>query len=178
MSIATFLTFFCQVHIVWKSIKMSHLNFSISAFPPIFDLFKLTCLVTLFDRKHQFFKKSPKWTICGIFNELSSTQNVNVARFARNVEWDFFCDFQTSKERPLKAIKKICLSYIVQPILWNIFRFQYSCKSKRPFLDCGKKWPYRIYYDGGVRSGFLIFVVASFSLFFELLLAVARPWGY
>ena len=25
-----------------------------------------------------------------------STQNVNVARFARNVEWDFFCDFQTS----------------------------------------------------------------------------------
>ena len=24
-----------------------------------------------------------------------STQNENVARFARNVEWDFFCDFQT-----------------------------------------------------------------------------------
>ena len=24
-----------------------------------------------------------------------SKQNVNVARFARNVEWDFFCDFQT-----------------------------------------------------------------------------------
>ena len=24
-----------------------------------------------------------------------STQNVNVARSARNVEWDFFCDFQT-----------------------------------------------------------------------------------
>ena len=23
------------------------------------------------------------------------TQNVNVARFARSVEWDFFCDFQT-----------------------------------------------------------------------------------
>ena len=31
----------------------------------------------------------------GIFNELLSTQNVNVACFARNVEWDFFCDFQT-----------------------------------------------------------------------------------
>ena len=29
------------------------------------------------------------------FNQLLSTQNVNVARFARNVEWDFFCDFQT-----------------------------------------------------------------------------------
>ena len=24
-----------------------------------------------------------------------STQNINVARFARNFEWDFFCDFQT-----------------------------------------------------------------------------------
>ena len=37
-----------------------------------------------------------------------STQNVNVARFARNVEWDFFCDFQTlctiwSNLRLLKA---------------------------------------------------------------------------
>ena len=27
-------------------------------------------------------------------NILFSTQNVNVARFARNVEWDFFTDFQ------------------------------------------------------------------------------------
>ena len=47
---------------------------------------KLICLVTLFDRKLQVFKNSPKWTIFGIFNELLSTQNVNVARFARNVE--------------------------------------------------------------------------------------------
>ena len=29
------------------------------------------------------------------FNELLSTQNVNVARFARNVEYDFLGDFQT-----------------------------------------------------------------------------------
>ena len=41
------------------------------------------------------FQKSPKLTILGIFNELLSTQNVNVARFARNVEWDFSHDFQT-----------------------------------------------------------------------------------
>ena len=64
-------------------------------FPPIFVLLKLTCLLTLFDRKLQVFKNSPKWTMFGIFNSLLSTQNVNVARFARNVEWDFFCDFQT-----------------------------------------------------------------------------------
>ena len=64
-------------------------------FRPIFVLLILTCLVTLFDRKLQVFKNSPKLTILGIFNKLLSTQNVNVARFARNVEWDFFCDFQT-----------------------------------------------------------------------------------
>ena len=38
------------------------------------------------------FQKLVKMTIFGIFNELLST-----ARFARNVEWDFFCDFQTQK---------------------------------------------------------------------------------
>ena len=30
-----------------------------------------------------------------VFNSLLSFQNVNVARFARNVECDFFCNFQT-----------------------------------------------------------------------------------
>ena len=32
------------------------------------------------------FKNSPKLTVFGIFSELLSTQNVKVARFARNVE--------------------------------------------------------------------------------------------
>ena len=35
------------------------------------------------------FQKLTKLTIFGILNELLSTQNVNVARFARNVECDF-----------------------------------------------------------------------------------------
>ena len=38
----------------------------------------------------QVFKNLPKLTILGIFNELLSMQNLNVARFARNVEWDFW----------------------------------------------------------------------------------------
>ena len=71
---------------------MSHLLFLI---PPIFVLLKVTRLVTLFDQKLQVFKKSPTLTIFGILDKLFSTQNVNVARFARNVECDFFCDFQT-----------------------------------------------------------------------------------
>ena len=64
-------------------------------FPPIFAILKLTCLVTLFDRNLQLFKNSLKWIIFDIFNELLSSQNVNVVRFARNLECDFFFDFQT-----------------------------------------------------------------------------------
>ena len=45
--------------------------------------------------KCRIFKNSPKLTVFGIFDELLSIQNVNVARFARNVKCDFFCDFQT-----------------------------------------------------------------------------------
>ena len=71
------------------------MNFGFFAnFCPTYIL-KLTCLVTLFDRKLQVFRNSPKLTNFGIFNELLSIQNVNVARFARNEECDFFCDFQT-----------------------------------------------------------------------------------
>ena len=44
-----------------------------------------------------------------------STQNVNVARFARNLEWDFFCDFQT----PLKKRRKLFFF-----ILANYYEFQ------------------------------------------------------
>ena len=52
-------------------------------------------MVTLFDRNLQVFKKSPKLIIFGIFDELLTTQNVKIARLTRNVECDFFCDFQT-----------------------------------------------------------------------------------
>ena len=39
-------------------------------------------------------KNRQKLTIFGNSNTLLSTQNINIARFARNVECDFFCDFQ------------------------------------------------------------------------------------
>ena len=51
----------------------------------------MTYLVTLFDFKLQVLKKSPKLAIFCIFNELLSTQNVDVAR---NVECDFFVIFK------------------------------------------------------------------------------------
>ena len=40
------------------------------------------------------FQKLAELTIFSILKYILSTQNVSVARFARNVEWDFFCDFQ------------------------------------------------------------------------------------
>ena len=55
----------------------------------------MTCLVTLFDGKLQVFKNSPKLAIFAIFNERLSTQNVNVVRFARNVECDYLTYFET-----------------------------------------------------------------------------------
>ena len=102
------------LHSVWKSLKKVSFTKTLPIFEPkmtqkcrnsillfwhfpsIFVSLKLTCLVTLFDSKLQVFKNSPNWPFFGIFNELLSTQNVNAARFARNVEWDFFCDFQTN----------------------------------------------------------------------------------
>ena len=67
---------------------MSHWNFRILA---IFVLSNLICLLTLFDRQPKFFpqklaKMGYFWHFC--------TQNVNVARFARHSEWDFFCYYQ------------------------------------------------------------------------------------
>ena len=42
--------------------------FNFGNFSPIFVLLKLTCLVTLFDRKLQIFKNSPKLAIFGNLN--------------------------------------------------------------------------------------------------------------
>ena len=35
------------------------------------------------------------WPQASGFQKLAKMDHVNVARFARNVEWHFFCDFQT-----------------------------------------------------------------------------------
>ena len=71
---------------------MSHFNFFNLAFFANFCPIKIDLSGnTVWPQASRFKKLS----IFGIFNRLLSTQNVNVARFARNVEWDFFCDFQT-----------------------------------------------------------------------------------
>ena len=59
---------FQRMHITLFKNLAQNVVFEFWHFPPIFVLLKLTCLVTLFDRKLQVFKISPKWTIFGIFN--------------------------------------------------------------------------------------------------------------
>ena len=84
-------------HIVWKLLKMSHwISLKILAFSTNFCPNKTDLSGNTVWPQASGFQKLAKLTIFGIFNELLSTQNVNVARFARNVEWDFFCDFQTA----------------------------------------------------------------------------------
>ena len=83
-----------------QSVPFEFSNFLHS--PPIFVLSKLNCLVTLFNGNIQVFKNSPKLTIFGISNQHLSTQNVNVARFARNFECNFLGDFQP----PCKGFKR------------------------------------------------------------------------
>ena len=78
-----------RAHIVTQNVAFEFWHFQ-----PIFVLLKITSLVTLFDRKLQVFKNSPKWIIFGIFNQLLSTQNANVARFARNVKMRLFVIFK------------------------------------------------------------------------------------
>ena len=68
--------------IVWKSLKMSHFNFKVGHFP-------------LMSGNTVRLQASGLQKIIGFCNELLSSQNENVARFARNVKWDFFYNFQT-----------------------------------------------------------------------------------
>ena len=76
------------MHIVWKLPKslIWILVFSNNFCPIKIDLSGR--LVTLFDHNLQLFK------------------NVNVARFAHNVEWDFFCEFQTPWNGELLSLTK------------------------------------------------------------------------
>ena len=98
----------------------NHQNCLILIFQFWHFLLKLTCLVALFD--------SSNWTIFGIFNELLSTQNVNIARFARNIKWDFFYDFQTMW---------VDLNFSPFRNLWspesNLFSLEVSCPQNQLF---------------------------------------------
>ena len=80
-------------------------------FPPIFELLKLTCLVTLLDRKLQFLKYRQNWPFLTFLMNFFPTANLNVARSARNIEWGIFVIFRTVW---LWAFKLACLRNFFQ----------------------------------------------------------------
>ena len=73
----------------------------------------LSFLIAQFDRKLQVFKLS-KFDRFWHFEELLSTQNVSVARFVRIVEWDFFCDFRTTK---IGVVARLPTSYFIEVLV-------------------------------------------------------------
>ena len=73
--------------------------FSISAFSTNFCPFKSDMSGNTVWPQASGFQKLPKLAIFGIFDELLSTQNVNVARFARNIECDFFWQFLNTVQK-------------------------------------------------------------------------------
>ena len=76
----------------------------------------LIYLVTLFDPKFQIFKSSQSWRFLAFFMKSWPLNIVNVARFARNVEWDFFMWFSnTVKWCPFKnwTLRYHCISCFI-----------------------------------------------------------------
>ena len=76
-----------------------HLDDEIRSANRIFRAFEnsLKCLICPFLPKEKFHNvwKSSKMSYLNFSILVLTTQNVNIARFACNAEWDFFCDFQT-----------------------------------------------------------------------------------
>ena len=72
-------------------------------------LYDKKCLVTLFSKTRQM-------DHFGIF----SWTFVNVARFARNVEWDFFCDLQTPWVREFQSNKESFIIKIARESRWGM----------------------------------------------------------
>ena len=84
-----------KLHIVLKITQKAHLNFWILVFSTNFCPIKNYLSGNTIWPQALGFQKLAKLTVFAILNELLSIQNVNVARFARNVECDFLGDFQT-----------------------------------------------------------------------------------
>ena len=89
------------------------------------------------------FHRNPKNGFC--WPLLLSTSNVNTARFARNVEWDFFCDFQTpwkwTKLDQKRPTDKLDFKLIGGIIIQTIIIIQFNTWTERWVLpQCAISW--------------------------------------
>ena len=91
------------------------------------------------------FKKFSKLTIFDIFYESLSTVYVNVARFARNVKWDFLGEFQT-------LWTHVCSTKVEGPLMWIVSHIP----------QCFKLAPYPNSYARDVRILLWLFSVTAF----------------
>ena len=83
-----FQLFFTIFQNVWKLLKMSHLNCSTLEFSTNFCPIKINLSGNTVWQQVSGFQKLVKIDHFWLFYKLLATQNVNIARFARNVEWD------------------------------------------------------------------------------------------
>ena len=97
---------FLLPHRVWKSPNMSHLSFSILAFSTNFCPTKIDLSGNTVWPQASRFQKHAKLTIFDLFNLLLSIHNINVARFFRNVVWDFFLLFSNTVLPPSSAFQR------------------------------------------------------------------------
>ena len=98
----------------------------------IMDELHFSFLVTLFDR-FRFSKTRQNWPFFGIFNELLSAQNVNIARFARNATFSVIfkhCGLLESSSisflKSLLAEKEVPKLPMRQLNTWNSFWDHFS----------------------------------------------------
>ena len=119
------------------------------------------------------------------------TQNENIARFARNVEWDFFCDFQTlcRSLNDEKAVFNLCFEHAKMVCcchfstflkIWKWTFYQNNNHYEKWIQDCRCRYarilrqmwrnskPYKI--------SSVLWYLASFFLGFDLSIA-ARHYG-
>ena len=89
---------------------MSHLNFShFVPFPPIFCLLKMTCLVTLFDRKLQVFQKLAKINHFRHFQWTFVHSKCKSSSLRFNIKWDIFLWFSNSVCFKMNESRSACL---------------------------------------------------------------------
>ena len=134
-----------SMHIVWKLLKMSHLNFWILAFSSMFCLIKTDLSGNTVWPRASGFQKLAKMDHLRHFSLtfVHSKCKRSFARNVRNVKWDFFCDFQTLCVYVYHLYATLSLSdfYKLWPFIarakmqfWSFFEFPIF---KRPFI---KNW--------------------------------------
>ena len=132
------------MHNVWKSPKLSQFSFSTMAFSNNFCPIESDLSGNTVWQQASGFQHIAKLTISGIFNKLLSTQNVNVAR---NVEFDFFCDFRipclctlvysVGYTLPFEFKTRVCNHF--STLVFELKRFLFNCFPPKKSLKLSLK---------------------------------------